>query len=221
MARPFFIHHSFLPFVWSIVVSMVLLGVRFLFSSDDFYLFLPYNLFLAIIPFILSWLISVYAQKKTKSWLLLVSAGLVWLIFFPNAPYIMTDFIHLKGRSGISIWFDGVLILSFACAGLLSGYYSLYAMQKLVMRQWGKLTGWIFTASILALTSFGVYLGRFLRWNSRDLFLDPIRITHDFIARIFSPSLHIRFWMVSGLLLGFLIVSYATVFSFIQQERRK
>jgi len=221
MARRFFIHHSFLPLVWSIVISMILLGVRFLFSSDDFYLFLPYNLFLAIIPFMLSWLIGLYAQKKKKSWLLLVSAGLVWLVFFPNAPYIVTDFIHLKARGGIPMLFDALLILSFASAGLLSGYYSLYAMQKLVMHQWGKLTGWIFTIGTLALTSFGVYLGRFLRWNSWDLFLDPIRITHDFIARIASPSLHTRFWMVSGLFLGFLIVSYATLFSFIQQERRK
>ncbi len=161
--------------------------------------------------------------------MLLTAGGLVWLVFFPNAPYIITDFIHLKARSPLPIWFDALLILSFASAGLLSGYYSLYAMQKLVMRQWGKpfgktqgeLAGWIFTLSTLALTSFGIYLGRFLRWNSWDLFLDPIRLANDFVARLMNPSIHFRFWIVSGLFLGFLIISYASLYSFLRTSLKQ
>ncbi len=211
---------SMLPIGWGVLISMGLLIARSFLTTDNFYRFLPFNLFLACIPLGLSWLIALYGRQRFRSSFFLFIAGFVWLIFFPNAPYIITDFVHLKMRGGIPLWFDALLILSFASTGLLSGHYSLYIMQTLITRRWGKLAGWVGAVAALALGSFGIYLGRFLRWNSWDLFLDPIRLASDIASRAVSPYLHVRLWIVAGFLLGFLIVSYASVFSFIQNEKR-
>ncbi|MBI2404830.1 DUF1361 domain-containing protein [Candidatus Gottesmanbacteria bacterium] len=207
---------SLLPLVWGTVISFGLLGIRFVVTSDDFYLFLPWNLLLAIVPFVISYGILLYYSRKEKSFVLLLGLGLVWLIFFPNAPYITTDFIHLAPRTGVPVWFDALLILAFASTGLLSGYYSLSIMQLVVRSEYSVASGWIFVFGSLVLASFGIYLGRFLRWNSWDLFLDPIRLTHDVVSRIFAPTVHTRFWVVSGLLLLFLIGSYMFLYWFLQ-----
>lgn len=212
---------SMLPILLGTIASLGLLGMRLWQTSDDYYIFLPYNLMLAGIPLVLSFLIVHYQRHTYRSWLLLVGGGLVWLIFFPNAPYILTDFIHLKERFGVPVWYDALLILSFATTGLLSGYYSLYTMQTLVAHRWGKVAGWFFASASLTLASFGVYLGRFLRWNSWDIFLDPIRLMHDLIVRMAIPTLHLRVWFVAGLVLGFLLISYTAVFSFIENENRR
>lgn len=207
------------PFFWGIIISCILLGIRFAITTDDYYFFLPYNLILAIIPFVLACFIVHYNRHRVFSPLLLVAAGLVWLIFFPNAPYMVTDFIHLAPRVGIPIWFDAVLIVSFASTGLLAGWYSLYLMQWVVMQWFDTTTSWIFVVVSLTLASFGVYLGRFLRWNSWDLFMDPVRLANDLSIRFFTPSLHMRLWLVVGLLLGFFIVSYTSLVVFLQHER--
>lgn len=207
---------SLLPLVWGIIVSFGLLSIRFGLSSDDFYLFLPWNLVLAIVPLLISYAMLLYYQHKKKSLVFLFSLGVLWLVFFPNAPYIITDFIHLAPRTGVPVWFDTLLILAFASTGLLSGYYSLFIMQLVVRDTRDRFIGWVFVFVSLVLASFGIYLGRFLRWNSWDLFLDPVSLISDIISRIFAPTVHLRFWIVSGLLLIFLIASYSFFYWFSQ-----
>lgn len=211
---------SLLPLVLGVIVSLGLLVIRLFLISDKFYLFLPYNLVLALIPLGVSFFIVAYERYKSRSWLLLGLSGFVWLIFFPNAPYIITDFIHLAPRSGIPIWYDAILILSFASSGLLAGWYSLYQMQIVATKRFGTSNGWTFVMLVLLLASFGVYLGRFLRWNSWDLFLDPIGLVNDVFLRFSAPSLDSRFWVVAGFLFGFLIVSYTSLYTFLRHWLR-
>ena len=102
-----------------------------------------------------------------------------WLLFFPNAPYIFTDLIHLT-RPFLSnhYWVDLLLILICAVTGLVLGFVSLYRMQSIATQVFGRVIGWLFVAAAAGLSSVGVFLGRFLRFNSWDIFLRPARIYH-------------------------------------------
>ena len=135
------------------------------------YVFLLWNLFLAFIPW---WISSYFKQKKILGWKDLPLL-LVWLIFLPNAPYILTDLFHLKARPLIPLWFDLILILSFACSGLLVFYRSLKDMILLFSHYMSARMLAFFTYTVFFLISFGLYLGRFLRFNSWDI-IHPVSI---------------------------------------------
>jgi uncharacterized membrane protein len=134
--------------------------------------YLIWNLFLAWIPFALA--VFVYDRwRRRRGGLLLFVLGVLWLLFFPNAPYIATDFVHLEHDPSIPYWYDAVTIAAFAWIGVLLGFASLYLMQT-VVRQWrGAVAGWIFAFAAIGLGSLGIYLGRFLRLNSWDAVEHP------------------------------------------------
>ncbi len=118
--------------------------------------------------------------KRVLLYLFVPIFALVWLAFFPNAPYIITDFQHLaNGWSGAPLWFDVILLIWTSWTGLLLGIVSLYLMQEIVRKNFGKMLGWVFVFSVSLLSSIGVYLGRFLRWNSWDILNDPIQILRE------------------------------------------
>jgi uncharacterized membrane protein len=108
-------------------------------------------------------------------------AGLAtgWLLFFPNAPYICTDLIHLTTRFYGHFWVDLVLILMCAFTGLVLGFLSLYLMQSIVAGIYGRIASWVFTAAAIGLGSFGIFLGRFLRFNSWDVVVNPTKLYRD------------------------------------------
>jgi uncharacterized membrane protein len=97
-------------------------------------------------------------------------------LFLPNAPYICTDLIHLTTRFYGHFWVDLVLILMCAFTGLVIGFLSLYLMQSIVAKMYGRVVGWIFTAAATGLASFGIFLGRFLRFNSWDVVVNPTKL---------------------------------------------
>src|SRR5204862_669086 len=101
-----------------------------------------------------------------------------WLLFFPNAPYIFTDLIHLTTGFYNHFWVDMVLILLCALIGLVLGFVSLYLMQSVVTRMVGRAASWLFIAAVAGLGSFGIYLGRFLRFNSWDIVFKPVDLYH-------------------------------------------
>ena len=108
------------------------------------------------------------------------AAASAWLLFFPNAPYILTDIIHLNSRSQRYYWADLILILLFALTGLVLGFLSLFLMQRIVARRFGWPTGWLFVCVVAVLSGFGIYAGRFLRWNSWDVVFSPLNLLADF-----------------------------------------
>lgn len=190
-------------------ISMVLF--RIMYADSLRYLWMIWNLFLAWVPlfFVLVLRRSESMRKSTiRSSLLLLS----WLVFFPNAPYILTDLFHLLQVSNMSLWYDLLLILSFAWTGLLTGFVSLIEIQVFFTEKFGKTISWFVTIIALMLGSFGVYLGRFGRFNSWEVITNPFELTHEIILMIINPMDYQRMYAMTFLLSCFLILSYLTVF---------
>jgi uncharacterized membrane protein len=164
--------------------------------------FLPYNLALATIP----WLVSIACgqARPERRWLLLP----LWLLFFPNAPYLVTDFVHLRSRPPVPVWYDVGMLTAFAWAGLLLAVTSLSAMHSRVERAVGRPLGWLFVAVVSGLSGFGIYLGRFLRKNSWDVLLDPFDLARALSAPLLSPVAHFRTWLVAALFGSLMLVVY-------------
>lgn len=182
---------------------------RYLYTDSKVYLFLNWNLFLAFLPWFLSFSMILFPKIKENK-LFLFSFLLSWVAFFPNAPYILTDLFHLKLQTNVPIWFDLILILSFAWTGLLFGFTSLFQIENLFTL---KLNPRYITAiSILFLfvSGFGVYIGRFLRWNSWDILTNPLLLFNDIAHRFMNPLLHPRTWGVTLLVGLFLTFVYFT-----------
>ena len=168
----------------SMLLSIVLLMIRMKLTHSFFYLFLVWNLFLAVIPFTLtSYLVSLPKLNK----IVFVLWFGIWLLFLPNAPYIVTDLIHLRLNEGSFLWLDILVVSSFVFNGLLLFYLSLVDMKNQLKNHLNKsLTNYIIT-SILFLSGFGVYLGRFLRYNSWEIISNPKYLFVDIINIALKP----------------------------------
>src|SRR5215212_154273 len=143
----------------------------------------------------------------------LAGLGLLWLLFFPNAPYIATDFKHLAGSTGEKFWYDGILIATAATTGLLLGFVSLYLLHAIVRRGVGVRLAWLFVFASLGLASFGVYLGRVLRWNSWDVFVRPGSLAADLAHALVDPLAHPRPIGITLLFTCFLVAGYLLFYS--------
>ena len=182
---------------------------RFFIAGTKVYLFLNWNLFLAFIPWCLGTVILIKGYEKRKT--VFISFLLCWLLFFPNSPYILTDFFHLRQRTLVPLWFDWALILSFAWTGLVYGFSSLADIELILTEKFTKLNVTLLIIAFLFLSGFGVYIGRFLRWNSWDILNDPFSIGTDIIDRIIHPFLHARTWLITsviGVLLNMMYFSF-------------
>jgi uncharacterized membrane protein len=146
------------------------------------YIFLPWNLLLAWVPV---WFAAMLYTETKRYRQLLFFAG--WVLFFPNAPYIITDLLHLKPRDNFPFWFDSLLLYSFAFAGLLPGIISaLMVHKKLRLILSGTVAdGAMFI--IMFMSGYGIYMGRFLRYNSWDIITSPNDILSDTLQRVIHP----------------------------------
>jgi len=194
----------------SMAFSVTMNVFRVWHSHTMTYTFLVWNLFLAAIPYGISTLLIEFENLRKRP-LVFWSLVALWLLFLPNAPYIFTDLFHLRLRNGVPLWFDLLLLLSFAWNGIILGYLSLFDIQELVSKKLGKRFTWLSVFCILFLCAFGVYLGRFLRWNSWDVFFNPFALVSDIADRFVNPFAHLHTW---GLTIGygtFLVLGYLTL----------
>ncbi len=194
----------------SVFACFALIKLRVIISGQQYFLFLVWNLFLAFIPYAIS-TFTAYFSHRSKNWWLLAGSVSLWLLFFPNAPYILTDLFHLRHREGAPLWFDLLLILSFAWTGLILGYVSLADIQEVVSRTYNKVIGWLFAVGALMLSGFGIYLGRFERWNSWDIVSNPKGLVKDILLPILNPMGNMRVWGISAAFAIFLIMGYFTI----------
>jgi uncharacterized membrane protein len=162
--------------IFASVATLSLVAARAAFSGNIRYSFLAWNLFLAWLPLVFAVLARDCFHRDAgaerlggKFWLL----SALWLLFLPNAYYIFTDLIHLTNRYHFNFWVDLTIILSCALTGLVLGFVSLFLMQAIVTQLRGRLLGWLFVMATVGLSSFGIYLGRFLRFNSWDVVAKP------------------------------------------------
>lgn len=164
--------------------GLTLLMLRIYLTSQISYLFLVWNLFLSVVPYLLvRWL----RFRESENPIILITTALLWLLFLPNAPYLLTDFIHLSLRGNSLFWLDLLMLSSLSYSGLLMGYASMSLLEKkisLTGRLNHKYVLFFFKAGILGLCSLGMYLGRVLRWNSWDIVRRPDLIFTD-IAQLF------------------------------------
>ena len=179
---------------------------------------LIWNLSLAWVPYLCSlWVAYLHRHHLRQWWRLLIPAGL-WLIFFPNAPYIITDLWHLREHPPIPMWYDIGFFVTFAWTGCLLGIASLRTMQSVVQSYLGWFMSWLFTISVLGLSGFGIYLGRFLGWNSWDLIVNPVAVLSDMAAWLVHPRTHLQAYLFALLFAAILFVFYLTFTSVQQQE---
>ena len=186
---------------------------RYFYSDTKMFVFLNWNLFLAAISWILT-TILVIKPKLCQSKFCLFGLMSVWLLFFPNAPYILTDLFHLRLNLAMPVWFDLLLVLSFAWAGLLFGFLSLWDIEQFLSRFIKRKYITILSIALLFLGSFGIYIGRYLRWNSWDIISQPFALMYDIGDRIINPFSHPRTWgmtILMGLFLNILYWSFRLI----------
>ena len=213
-----------LALVAASLFCVALVAVRGLESGSPKFAGLIWNLFLAWIPFVLA--VAVYdGWRRRRAGGSLVVLGALWLLFFPNAPYIVTDFVHLERTAEAPYWYDAVLVSAFAWTGVMLGFASLFLMQT-VVRQWrGVAAGWAFAATAIGLGSLGIYLGRFLRLNSWDALEHPSvlpRIAHAVARDPFAYQEAIGVTVLFTVALGFayfLLYNFAVVGRELDVER--
>lgn len=191
------------------LVCIGLIVARSWYSHTYHYWFLLWNLVLAWVPFVFAAIAYRLASAgRGVLYVLIAAAAVVWLGFFPNAPYILTDFLHLGSMGDIVPgWYDVLMLYWFAWTGLMLGVVSLYLMHDIVTRGLGAIGGWVFVVLAAVLGSFGIYLGRFLRWNSWDLVRRPGPLADELLGSVTDPALQPR-------LLGFTLL-FALLFLFI------
>lgn len=182
--------------------------IRVLITRQPFYLFMNTNLFLAFIP----WFFAsfVYANRIENKLILCVTI-FFWLLFFPNAPYMLTDLIHLRVPQfrNAPLWYDLIMLLTFGFAGLYYGFISLQMIEEKISTVFNcRFSKWI-SIGFIYISCFGIYLGRFLRFNSWDLFGNFSGLMKSVLCRVVMPVDYWRTWgftILAGTLLNVVYV---------------
>ena len=194
-------------------VSVALVIARIFWTGNLHYAFLVWNLFLAWMPLVFALMAQDnYRASSGRDWNF-VGLTTAWLLFFPNAPYIFTDLIHLTTHFYTHFWVDMVLVLSCALTGLVLGFLSLYLMQGIVSRRLGRIAGWCFVAGVAGLSSIGVYVGRFLRFNSWDVIFNPVGLYHGIGSWVTDPLHSSRSSVFPVLFATFVFISYVMLYA--------
>jgi len=195
----------------SLVIGTI--AFRIAYTGRTEHIMIGWNLFLAWVPFVLA--LIVYDRARAgASTSALWGAAVLWLLFLPNAPYLVTDLKYIDGFGGVQALYDVVLLVSAAATGLLLGLTSLFLMHAVARRIVGAFSAWAFVVGVLVLSSFGIYLGRVQRWNSWDVFVRPGSLFRDIAGGLLHPLNHPRPIAVTILFTSFLLTSYLVFYAF-------
>ena len=175
----------------------VMIFARILYSGSIRYLFLGWNIFLAWVPVVVSGYLDQFRFKEKYKQAILF---FTWLLFFPNALYIVTDLIHLQQSTNVPLWYDALLLFASSFIGLIMAFISLQRVEIFLQNIFSTRIVVLLTSVILFLGSFGVYLGRFQRWNSWNVVNDPLALGMDIFSMIFSPIDNVKTWAITFIL---------------------
>jgi len=191
----------------SLMFTLSLLAVRVLYTGDINYSFYPWNLFLALVPLFFSGLLKKQNFFTYKTVLLLS----LWLLFLPNAPYLVTDIFHFEERPPVPMWFDLLLVFSGAWNGILICMISLYRVEKYlrVLMNSKFANGLMFL--LLIPCGYGIYIGRYLRYNSWDVVTKPVSILRTSTHHIHYPFQNMNVWLFTFLFALFLGIIYFSI----------
>jgi len=188
--------HTFLrrhsPLIALTLLTLGLYTGRILRTQHFEFGFLLWNLFLAYLPLYFSHrTVNAASRLKSYCW-----AGL-WLLFFPNAAYIITDLFHLYAHKHVPLWYDLILLCSAAICGLSAGFLSLRSIEKWLSLKIGAFRAACILPFIMLLSGYGIYLGRYMRWNSWDLFVHPFGLGRNMAGHLLNPAANTRAWGLS------------------------
>ena len=167
------------------------IGLRVLVTQNLELTNLVWNLFLAWVPFVVA-LILYDAARRGARGPSLAALGAVWLVFLPNAPYLVTDVRVLDELVGTVTVSVILLAVAAATLGLLLGFVSMYLVQVVVAARVGQAAAWAVVGGALGLSGLGVYLGRYERWNSWEVATEPTKIIGGLASGLLDPLAHPR-----------------------------
>lgn len=175
---------------WLFELSLVgtgMLFVRCLIVENLVFSFLVWNLFLAWVPLLTALALTAASEgRRLNPYGLWAGVGF-WLLFLPNSPYIITDLFHIRVVAEQTLWFDTMMIFLFAVTGLLAGLYSILLIHRLLHQRLGAGRAWLLILACLVLCSYGIYIGRYGRWNSWDLFTRPFTLFSAIFDTLRNP----------------------------------
>ena len=200
----------------SSLLSVVLLAVRKLITGQGRLGFIPFNLVLAFMP--LAFLLLFERSLKRSH---AIACALLWLLFFPNAPYMLTDLVHFDKRLGAVSWLDLMALVAAAWAALLGGMISLRFMQERVRRHHSPLAGHAFAVAVLFLSSIGIYIGRFLRFHSWHALQKPHELLKETAAQFLPPAMDPMAWPFTLAVFGLLCCIHYSLLAFAHAARRE
>jgi uncharacterized membrane protein len=193
------------------VLCVGLLAFRERYPHGSEFRFLVWNLFLAWIPFALA--LTLYdVERRGRRMRVLLPLAAAWLLFLPNAPYIVTDFVHVGRVDGFPVWYDAAMIACFAATGLVLGLGSVMVVQGMLERRYGPAVGWITLVPIFLLCSAGIYIGRVHRFNSWDAVTQPWSLAQAVGARLVDPFGRPEAIVALLGLMGMLAVAYLVLY---------
>ncbi|MBP6432046.1 MAG: DUF1361 domain-containing protein [Ferruginibacter sp.] len=190
--------YLFFAFIFSLIAA------RIYFTNSLMYGFLIWNIFLAFAPY---WVSNLFIKKGYSNWLTTM-LFFAWLLFFPNALYIITDLIHLQRQTIVPIWYDVIIVFSSALLGIVLAFISLFKVEEFLQVKFGNYKTQFLIPVILFLAAFGVYLGRFLRWNSWDIIQNPLGLVSSIAQRFIYPFEHLRTWGLTVILFILFYILY-------------
>jgi uncharacterized membrane protein len=190
--------------------SVVLLLARMIVTGIIEYIFLPWNLFLAFIPY---WITNglrkniFWVENKVK----LSAALLVWLLFIPNSFYIITDLFHFTHVRTAPKWFDLLLLFSFAWNGIVAGIISIRRVEVILSFSLGRKALLPVLFIVIWLCAFGIYIGRFLRFNSWDIITNPLSLAGEIVSMLIHPFANGYAWGMTVCYAAFITLLYFTI----------
>lgn len=196
--------------ILSIAFTMTLLLVRVKYTHDSIYMFYIWNTFLAILPLVFSKILTGQKKMNLLSFFLLIA----WLLFYPNAPYIITDVFHYEQRLPVPMWYDLMLVISAAWNGLVLGMVSLMQVEGFLSKHFKPLLVKFFVFISFGLCGYGVYIGRYLRYNTWDVVAQPKLLIKSSALQVLHPHRNIDVWAFTALFAAMFCIIYFTVKQF-------
>lgn len=192
-------------------VALLLFVLRSIESQTDRYWFLLWNLFLAWLPILFAYWLTV--RLRTFAWLSWqnIALTLLWLGFLPNSFYLVSDLIHLHETGEVSLLYDIVMFTSFIFNAYIAGFMSLYLVHRELVKRTAYRYAYLGIAGVLLACGFAIYLGRSLRWNSWDVLINPAGILFDVSDRVVNPAAHPQSFVTTATFFLLLLSTYAVI----------
>ncbi len=201
------------------IFSALCLGLfvfRLLVTGVSRYWFVPENLLLAWLALFFGWVLVQQLQSRGwRNWRSLVLTVL-WLLFLPNAWYVMTDFIHVFDSGEISYLYDIAMITALTLTGFLLGFTSLFMVHRQLLKRLDIFSSALLIGAVILLTSFAIYLGRDLRWNTWDIFTNPSGLMLNITDRLINPFGYPRALNVTAILFVLISTIYFAIWLFLK-----